>query len=299
MSLRVGLLNMMADKAFVVSERHFATLLGREAGRELTLVRVTFGAVARSGPASAHIRQYYRDADSLRPGEIDVLVITGANVSDPHLPGQVFWQPLVQLLDWARANDVPTLCSCLATHAVLEALHGQRRRPVQPKVWGVYRHRHGRPGHPLLRGLAAEVPVPHSRHNEVTADQLAVAGYEVLLASEQAGVHLAVQRDGGRWLLLQGHPEYEAISLLKEYKREVGRWQAGDRLDYPPLPHGYVAPPGRIVLAAYRARCLARGAGAAGYDPFPEPEVARGLPNSWTSPAVAVIDNWLATLGHK
>ena len=50
----------------------------------------------------------------------------------------------------------------------------------------------------------------------------------VLAESEDAGVHLATSPDGFRIVYFQGHPEYDRNSLLKEYKREVGRFLDGE-----------------------------------------------------------------------
>jgi len=200
-------------------------------------------------------------------------------------------------LAWARANDIPTLCSCLATHAVLASCHGQQRAPIAPKVWGVYGHRQVARDHPLLRGLPAEIPVPHSRHNEVSAAQFAAAGYDVLLASDAAGVHLAVERERGRRLLLQGHPEYEAVSLLKEYTREVRRWRIGERAEYPALPAGYFGADAAEILATYRQACLGPEARADQPLPFPEAQLTPRLKNTWTAAAVQITSNWLAEIG--
>jgi hypothetical protein len=43
----------------------------------------------------------------------------------------------------------------------------------------------------------------------------------VLVESLEGDFHLGVSPDGIRTVYLQGHPEYDAVSLLKEYKREV------------------------------------------------------------------------------
>jgi hypothetical protein len=40
---------------------------------------------------------------------------------------------------------------------------------------------------------------------------------------------------------LQGHPEYDAVSLLKEYKREVTRYLDGELDGLPPLPENYLS----------------------------------------------------------
>ncbi len=299
MGLRIGLLNMMPDKALAVTERQFATLLGRESGRNLELLRFSFFEMTRGPAARAYLQEHYRDISEMRAEDLDVLVISGANVSNPDLTTQDFWGSLTGLLDWALAADVPTLCSCLATHAVLAYRHGQRRYPVAPKVWGVYPHRPAAPNHPVLIGLPAVIPVPHSRHNEVSAPQFAAAGYEVLLASDEAGVHLAVERERGRWLLLQGHPEYEAVSLLKEYKREVLRWQGGERPDYPSLPSAYMGGEAVARLAEYREVCSRTRLGGTAPPPFPEQQVVPHIRNTWTAAAVRIVSNWLATVDRK
>jgi homoserine O-succinyltransferase len=99
--LKAGFLNMMADKAFVVSERHFATLLGTDEGREVDLVRLTFDEIPRGPAVAAHIARHYRTPAEVDPRDLDVLVISGAYVSDPVLSRQVFWEPLCRLFDWA------------------------------------------------------------------------------------------------------------------------------------------------------------------------------------------------------
>ncbi len=296
MSLRVALLNMMPDAALVVTERQFATLLGAQSVRDVHLQRFTLAAIPRGPEVAAHMEQLYRDVAELRAEDCDVLVITGANVSDPILPRQDFWEPLTRLMDWALAADLPVLCSCLATHAVLESRHGQQRLPVAPKVWGVYDHDLMLADHRLLQGLPDRVPVPHSRHNEVSAAQFADAGYDVLLNSAEAGPHLAVERERGRWLLLQGHPEYQTISLLKEYKREVTRWQVGQRTDYPVLPAGYLTKAAATILDGQRNANEELGPGRDKYPDFPETAAAPHLVNTWTDISIRIISNWLASL---
>ena len=90
--------------------------------------------------------------------------------------------------------------------------------------------------------------VPHSRFNDISRGQLEEAGLHILAESERAGVHLAVSADGFRQVFFQGHPEYDTISLLKEYKREVRRFASGERSDYPPFPERYFCLQSRAIL---------------------------------------------------
>ncbi|MCB1183664.1 homoserine O-succinyltransferase [bacterium] len=287
--MRLGLLNMMPDPALRVTERQFARLCGRDGPDDLVLFGVA--GVSRGPTVAAHVAERYRDAAAIPTADLDVLVISGTNVGDPHLPGQPFWRGLREVFAHVSATGLPTLFSCLATHAFLLAEHGQERRPVVPKVWGVFPHDLPRPGHPLVAGLDAPVPVPHSRHNHLDAAQFAAAGLTVLLDSPAVGPHLAVAADGRR-LFLQGHPEYEAVSLLKEYKREVGRWQGGERPDFPPLPAGYLDGPATTLLAAHAAACRAGPPGP----PLPEAAVTAGLAAPWAASARRIVGRWLASL---
>jgi homoserine O-succinyltransferase len=241
----------------------------------------------------AHVRRYYRTLDDIQREGLDALIITGANVTQPDLSKEPFWEPLNRVIDWAFESVTSTLCSCLATHAVLQFRHGQKRRRLPAKRWGVYRHRVVDRGHPLVHAVNTRFDVPHSRFNEIGRDQFEAAGCHVLVESPDAGVHLAVSEDRFRLVMLQGHPEYDTTSLLKEYKREVLLHAAGGRSDYPPFPEHYLTPQMQAIFDEYRERLLeARERGRPAPE-FPEDLVAAGLDNTWRDTAKAVVDNWV------
>jgi homoserine O-succinyltransferase len=144
-----------------------------------------------------------------------------------------------------------------------------------------------------VSGVNTRFDVPHSRFNQVDAEQFQAAGLKVLVQSEEAGVHLAVSEDGFRIVLSQGHPEYDAISLLKEYKRELGRYIQGELQDYPPFPENYFSLQSLALLEEYQDRVMqARAAGAAA-PAFPEHHLVARLDNTWHDSAEAVINNWI------
>ena len=161
------------------------------------------------------------------------------------------------------------------------------------KLWGVYSHRVMAPHHPLVNDINTRFDVPHSRFNQITREQFERAGLQVLVESEQAGVHLAVSADGLRVVYFQGHPEYDTISLLKEYKREVNLYFAGKRADYPPFPEYYFTPRSQAVFDEYRERAEQAGAEGAALPDFPEHLVLDTLDNTWHDTAEAVIGNWI------
>jgi homoserine O-succinyltransferase len=292
-ALHVGLLNMMPDAAFQVTEHQFMRLVGSSNHIAQFFVHCfTVPGLPRGDTVQAYIDRHYEPLAAIYADGLDALIVTGANVANPRLEVEPFYKPLTEVIGWASENVTSVLCSCLSTHALMKYLHGIDRVPLPRKQWGVYSHRVVAPTHPLLREINTRFDVPHSRYNAITRKQFVAAGLQILIESPDAGVHAAVSDDGFRRVYFQGHPEYDANSLLKEYKREVLRHFAGER-DLPPFPEHYVTDDAAAILERYLA--AAHDAHAAGrpLPEFPEAEVAPWLDNTWRDTARAIFDNWL------
>ncbi|MCP5413311.1 MAG: homoserine O-succinyltransferase [Chromatiaceae bacterium] len=291
--LHIGLLNMMPDKALAATERQFFRLVGESNPIAQFYVHpFTLPELQRGASARQHIDRFYDTFGQVREQGLDALIITGANVVGPDLSQQPFWQPLIEVIDWAYANVTSTLCSCLATHAVLEFRYGQRRTPRPLKTWGVFPHRVVDRMHPLVHDVNTRFDVPHSRWNDVSHAQFDAAGLRVLAQSD-IGVHLATSRDGFRFVFFQGHPEYDTISLLKEYKREVMRYANGETTLFPPFVENYFTMRDEAVLREYRVRMDSSLAAGGAIPDFPDALLTAGLDNTWRDTAHAVIGNWM------
>ncbi len=292
--LHVGLLNMMPDAAIEATERQFYRLVGESNPiAQFYMHPFTLPELKRGPWAREHVGRYYDTFERLREDGLDALIITGANVTHPDLSEEPFWQPLIDVIDWAIGNVTSVLCSCLATHAVLQFRHGQKRRPLGFKRWGVFPHRVVDRGHPLVNDVNTRLDVPHSRFNDVSRAQFEASGLHVLVESAEAGVHLAVSEDRFRVVFFQGHPEYDTVSLLKEYKREVVRFARGERGDYPPFPDNYFRPWARAILDEHRSRLLdARSRGETPPE-LPERLISPLLDNTWHDTAEAIVGNWM------
>ncbi|MBI1422463.1 MAG: homoserine O-succinyltransferase [Gammaproteobacteria bacterium] len=292
--LHIGLLNMMPDAALEATERQFFRLVGESNQiAQFYMHPFSIANLPRTDRGRAHIEKYYESFEQIKQAGLDALIITGANVVGPELSTQPFWQPLIEVIDWAHANVTSTLCSCLATHAVLEFRYGQKRRPLGFKRWGVYSHRLVSRTHPLITGVNTRFDVPHSRFNQIDRAQFDAAGLPVLVESGAAGVHLAVSEDQLRLVFLQGHPEYDSISLLKEYKREVLRFINGESEEYPPFPENYFTLQKQAILDEYRHAVLKAKRENATVPDFPEALISRELDNTWHDTAEAIINNWI------
>jgi len=292
--LHIGLLNMMPDAALAATERQFFRLVG-EANpiAQFWMHPFTLPELARGADARAYIERYYEPLDRIMADGLDALIVTGANVTGPALAKEPFWEPLSRVIDWAWENVTSTLCSCLATHAVMQFRHGQARVLRPEKVWGVFEHRVVDKRHPLVADVNTRFDVPHSRWNDVSRAQFDAAGLRVLVESDQIGVHLATSADGFRQVFFQGHPEYDTISLLKEYKRDLLLHSAGGLKQPPPFPANYFAAREQAILDEYHARMAAAAAHGGPKPAFPEALIADRLDNTWHDTGEAVVANWI------
>ena len=190
--LHIGLLNMMPDAALAATERQFLRLIGESNPIAQFFVHpFTLDALPREPSAREHIDRYYESFEQIKDKGLDALIITGANVIGADLSREVFWRPLIEVADWAHENVTSTLCSCLATHAVLDFRYGQKRIKQRRKKWGVYRHRVVDHAHPLVVDINSEFDVPHSRWNSVDPGQFTSAGLKILVTGDDGCVHLA------------------------------------------------------------------------------------------------------------
>ena len=239
----------------------------------------------------AYIDQYYTSFENVKEEGLDALIITGANVANPSLDQEDFWQPLTEVIEWARDNVTSTLCSCLSTHALMLYFHGIERVKRGRKLWGVFEHRVAQPQHPLLREINTRFDVPHSRWNSVTREHFENAGLTVLIQSFDGEVHMAVSPDQLRMVYFQGHPEYDINSLLKEYKRDLLGYFDGKNAQ-PPFPENYFPIEARELADRYmRAAQMALETGE-DLPVFPEDHSCR----TWITPG-AIPPGQSSTIG--
>ena len=295
-TLRIGVLNLMPDAALRATDRQWARLF---AVPEFdTLIHpFTVASEQRGAEARGYIGRHYSRFDQLRRQGLDALVVTGANPAREELSEEAFWPGLVEVLEWAEAGVGAVLCSCLATHAVLEHRFGVKRSRLPRKMWGWFSHE-PTADHPLLRGFGSGVVVPHSRWYDVDAARFEGAGIDVLAASAEAGVLMAATQDD-TYLFLQGHIEYDVVSLAKDYQRELDRYLAGEIEELPPYPEGYFPSGTRVALEKRRAEARAARLTRSRPPDITTDDLVARVPKVWEPAARAVIGNWLARIASR
>jgi homoserine O-succinyltransferase len=293
--LTIGLINTMPDAALQATERQFMRLLRHAAGD----VRIDFHcfslpSVLRSQTARWRVEQQYTDIADLERLRIDGLIVTGAEPNAAALPEEPFWRDLADIIDWAAANTRSTIWSCLAAHAAVKHLDGIERHRLGAKCSGVYDCVKVTDNW-LTKGLPSPLKISHSRLNELRASELTARGYQVLTQSREAGVDIFAKELKSQFVFFQGHPEYDALSLEREYLRDISRYLAGERDAYPARPAGYfdAETEHKLVVFERRARVERRPALSAELpDRTLRSDIAAG------TAATAIFRNWLGYLAH-
>jgi homoserine O-succinyltransferase/O-acetyltransferase len=298
--LTIGLVNNMPDAALDATERQFMGLVtAASPGLIVRFKLFSVPEIARSEQARLALAARYRDISELWDTHLDGLIVTGNEPRAPSLRDEPYWPSLTSLMDWAERNTNSTIWSCLAAHAAVLYADGIERQPRKEKLFGVFRCDVVR-DHALITGMPSRLFVPHSRHNDLPAAALIANGYRILTQSASTGADMFVGRERGTSLFLffQGHPEYDADSLAREFRRDLGRFLRGERDTIPALPQGYFDEDASTLIEEFCARARTERVEKL-IRQFPLKAVEGGLQNTWQASAIAVYRNWLAYLRER
>ena len=254
--LTIGLVNNMPDAALQATERQFMRLLRQATGNvRIDLHCFSLPSVHRSQTAKWRVDRQYTDVADLGRLKFDGLIVTGAEPHAATLPEEPFWRDLTDIIDWAETNTRSTIWSCLAAHAAVLHLDGIERHRLADKCSGIYDCAKMTDNW-LTADLPSLLKISHSRFNELRASDLALKGYRVLTQSREAGVDIFVKELRSQFVFFQGHPEYDALSLEREYLRDISRYLAGERDGYPAVPAGYFDTETENRLARFAGRAV-------------------------------------------
>ena len=189
-------------------------------------VNVTFLHVAShesKNTSTSHLNKFYLNFEDVRDQDFDGMIITGAPVEQMEFEKVDYWQELTEILDWTKEHVTSTIHLCWGAQAALYHHFGLQKKMLHHKMFGLFWHKVSNRKIPLVRGFDDVFLAPHSRHTEVSRDDIAACEDLVILAeSEEAGVFLAMTKDG-RQIYVMGHPEYDRVTLDGEYKRDLGK----------------------------------------------------------------------------
>ena len=216
--LKILLLNLMPKK--IETETQLSRLLGNSPLQvELELIH-TKSHKSKNTPAE-HLLAFYKTFDDVKHRTFDGLIITGAPVENMPFEDVEYWDELCEIMEWSKTHVHSTFHICWGAQAGLYYHFGIDKKPLDKKMFGVFKHKTDYKKSILFRGFDDEFMVPHSRHTTVDIEDVRkVPEIKILASSEEAGVY-AMATAEGKQIFITGHSEYDANTLASEYFRDL------------------------------------------------------------------------------
>lgn len=173
--------------------------------------------------SQTHLNKFYTYFSDIKYNQYDGMIITGAPIELYDYEQVGYWNELCEIMEWSKLYVTSTLHICWGAQAGLYYHYGIQKHERKSKLSGVYTHQVLHRKTPLVRSMDDYVNCPHSRYTEVLEEDIAKEEELLILAkSKEAGVLLVTDRIG-RQIFVQGHPEYDRMSLSNEYHRDVAK----------------------------------------------------------------------------
>lgn len=225
--LEIALLNLMPTK--VATETQLSRLLGNTPLQvNLTLLQVSTHKA--KNVSEDHMLAFYKTFEDVKERNFDGFIITGAPVEHLKFEEVEYWEELCQIMEWTKTHVHSTLHICWGAQAALYYHFGIDKKPLDKKLFGVFKHRVVYKNPILLRGFDDEFWVPHSRHTTVDIEDLKnEKRIKILAQSPEAGLY-AAQTKRGKQVFITGHSEYDADTLKSEFLRDKN---LGKEIDMP------------------------------------------------------------------
>ena len=216
--LEILILNLMPTK--IATETQIARLLANTPLQvHMTLLQTASHSATHV--SAAHLEAFYKTFDEVKNNRYDGMIITGAPVETMDFEQVDYWNELCEIMDFSETNVYSTLHVCWGAQAGLYYHYGIQKHQRKTKLSGIYRHRLLNRKIPLVRSLDDYFYCPHSRYTEDREeDILKHPELQILAKSDEAGVFLVMNQDGSQ-IFVQGHPEYDRMTLNNEYHRDL------------------------------------------------------------------------------
>ncbi len=173
--------------------------------------------------SASHLNKFYVTFDAVRRNHYDGLIITGAPVEHLEFEEVNYWPELMMIMEWSKTHVTSTMHICWGAQAGLYYHYGIPKYERRGKLSGVYNHKVLDRKVPLVRSFNDYFLAPHSRYTEVRRKDIEKhPELKIVAESDEAGIFLVMNGDGSQ-IFVQGHPEYDRMTLNNEYHRDLNK----------------------------------------------------------------------------
>jgi homoserine O-succinyltransferase/O-acetyltransferase len=218
--LKIAILNLMPVK--ITTEIHLLRMLSNSPLQaEIVLLNIK-NHISKNTPKE-HLETFYKYFEDIKNQKFDGLIITGAPVEHLDFENVDYWDEVKEIMEWSKHNVTSTFNICWAAQAGLYYHFGVPKYEMPDKVFGIFNHKVIKPNVPLVRGFDDEFMAPHSRHTNISRDEiLKHPELEIIAESDEAGVYIVMANEG-RQIFVTGHSEYDPGTLKDEYERDLSK----------------------------------------------------------------------------
>lgn len=171
--------------------------------------------------SASHLNKFYQTFEQVKKNRYDGMIITGAPVELMEFEEVDYWPEMVEIMEWSKTHVTSTVHICWGAQAGLYYHYGIPKYMRESKLSGIYEHKVLNRKIPLVRSLNDFFYAPHSRYTEVRRSDIEKhPELQILAESEAAGVFLVMDKSG-KQIFIQGHPEYDRMTLNNEYHRDL------------------------------------------------------------------------------
>ena len=216
--LQVGILNLMPVKQD--TELHLLRSMSNTP-LQVDITFIKLNSHVSMHTSATHLNKFYVTFDEVKDKKYDGLIITGAPVENMEYEEVHYWKELSAIMEWSKTHVTSTLHVCWGAQAGLYYHYGIPKYLRTKKLSGIYEHQVLDRKVPLVRGLDDYFYCPHSRYTEVREEDIRKHPELLILSkSQDEGIFLVMSRDG-KQIFMQGHPEYDRMTLNNEYHRDL------------------------------------------------------------------------------
>ena len=170
-----------------------------------------------------HLERFYKTFSEIKNNYYDGMIITGAPVEKMEYDDVLYWKELEEIFAFSKSHVTSTLFICWGAQAGLKYFYGLDKKPLDKKLFGVFKHRKCVKFEQLLNGIDDVFYIPHSRHTKIDDEDILKCKDLIPLAkSEEAGITIIKSSDSSQ-IFVTGHMEYDKFTLKNEYERDLAK----------------------------------------------------------------------------
>lgn len=171
--------------------------------------------------SASHLNKFYMTFEQVKKKFYDGMIITGAPLENLEFEEVDYWGELCEIMEWTKTHVTSTVHICWGAQAGLYYHYGIKKYHMEKKLSGIYSHKVLNRKVPLVRSMNDYFYAPHSRYTEVRKEDIVKCPeLQILAESDIAGVFLVMDKKG-KQIFIQGHPEYDRMTLNNEYHRDL------------------------------------------------------------------------------